>query len=90
MLLLMPPIVSSSDANARFFENGTPPRYALTMGIGDILMAKKILLIATGDSKAEAVRAMVQGDVTPQCPASVLQIHPDVTVYLDRASAGLL
>ena len=81
---------STLDANARFFENGTPPRYALTMGIGDILAAKKILLIATGDSKADAVYAMVRGEVTPQCPASVLQTHPDVTVFLDRASARLL
>ena len=81
---------STLDANARFFENGTPPRFALTMGVGDILRAKKILLIATGDSKAWAVRAMAQGDVTPQCPASALQTHPDVTVYLDRAAAHLL
>ena len=81
---------STLDANARFFENGTPPRYALTMGVGDILAAKKILLIATGESKARAIRAMVRGDVTPQCPASALQNHPDTTVYLDRAAAQLL
>ena len=81
---------STLDANARFFENGTPPRYALTMGVGDILRAKKILLIATGDSKAWAVRAMARGAVTPQCPASALQMHPDVTVFLDRAAAHLL
>lgn len=81
---------STLDANARFFENGTPPHYALTMGIGDILAAKKILLIATGESKANAVYAMVRGEVTPRCPASVLQTHPDVTVFLDRDSARLL
>ena len=81
---------STLDANARFFESGTPPRFALTMGVGDILAAKKILLIATGDSKAQAVRAMAQGDVTPHCPASALQTHPDVTVFLDRAAARLL
>lgn len=81
---------STLEANARFFETGKPPRYALTMGIGDIMAAKKILLIATGESKANAIRAMVKGDVTPQCPASVLQTHPDVTVFLDRASARLL
>ena len=81
---------STLDANARFFENGMPPRFALTMGVGDILAAKRILLIATGDSKAQAVRAMVRGDVTPQCPASALQTHPDTTVFLDRAAARLL
>ena len=81
---------STLDANARFFENGMPPRFALTMGIGDILAAKKVLLIATGDSKANAVRAMVRGEVTPQCPASALQTHPDTTVFLDRAAARLL
>ena len=81
---------STLEANARFFENGEPPRCALTMGIGDIMAAKKILLIATGDSKAQAVRAMAQGSVTPQCPASVLQNHPDATVFLDRAAARLL
>lgn len=81
---------STLDANARFFENGTPPRFALTMGVGDILAAKKILLIATGDSKAQAISAMVHGPVTPQCPASALQNHPDVTVFLDRAAARLL
>lgn len=81
---------STLEANARFFENGTPPRFALTMGVGDILAAKKILLIATGDSKAQAVRAMAQGAVTPQCPASALQTHPDTTVFLDRAAARLL
>lgn len=81
---------STLEANARFFENGTQPRYALTMGIGDIMAAKKILLIATGESKAQAVRAMVKGEVTPQCPASVLQTHPDTTVFLDKESASLL
>ena len=81
---------STLRANARFFENGTPPRYALTMGVGDILAARKILLIATGDSKAQAIRAMVHGEVTPHCPASALQTHPDTTVFLDRASAQLL
>lgn len=81
---------STLDANARFFENASPPRFALTMGIGDILAAKKILLIAMGDSKAQAIRAMAHGDVTPHCPASALQAHPDVTVFLDRAAARLL
>ena len=66
------------------------PEYALTMGIGDIMRAKKIILIATGESKANAVFKMIKGEVTAQCPASVLQNHKDVSVYLDKESAKLL
>ena len=78
---------STRDANGKYFKDGAMPETALTMGIGDILRAKKLILIATGESKAKAVRAMVHGDVTPQCPASVLQTHSDVTVFLDADSA---
>ena len=66
------------------------PRYALTMGIGDIMRAKRILLIATGESKANAVFKMIKGEVTPSCPASVLQNHSNAVIYLDRESAKLL
>ncbi len=66
------------------------PHYALTMGIGDIMRARKIVLIATGESKAKAVKALVEGEVTPSCPASILQLHSDVTVFLDKESASLL
>ena len=66
------------------------PHYAITMGIGSIMRAKKIVLIATGESKAEAIKATVEGEVTPHCPASILQQHDDVTIFLDKAAASLL
>ena len=66
------------------------PRYAMTMGIGSIMKAKKIVLIATGASKAEAVKGMIQGEVTPQLPASILQQHQDAVIFLDEAAAALL
>lgn len=81
---------STIEANSKYFENDDMPRYALTMGIGDIMNAKKVLLIATGESKANAVYNMVKGEVTAQCPASVLQNHPDCTIYVDKQSAKLI
>ena len=60
------------------------------MGIGSIMNAKRILIIATGKNKAEAVKQMVNGNVTPMCPASVLQFHADVTLMLDKDAASLL
>lgn len=78
-------------ANARFFEEkDAVPRKAMTMGIRNILEAKTIVLIAEGRGKAEAVRAMIEGEVTPRVPASALQNHKDVTVLLDREAAGCL
>lgn len=77
--------------NARFFDNPDDvPQLAITMGIGTILDARAILLLATGDKKAAAVRAFVEGPVTAQVPASALQLHADVTVLLDEASASWL
>ncbi len=83
---------STIDANSKYFEavGDTMPEYALTMGIGDIMRSRKIILIATGESKAEAVKKLVEGEVTPLCPASVLKLHGDVTVFLDKAAASLL
>ena len=66
------------------------PHYAITMGIGSIMRARKNILIATGDSKAEAIKATVEGEVTQHCPASILQKHDDVTLFLDEAAASLL
>lgn len=78
-------------ANARFFENDEEvPRQAISMGIGTIMEAGRILLIATGASKAEAVKAMVEGHIDPLCQASILQIHTDVTILLDQDAASLL
>lgn len=83
---------STIDSNKKYFEAvGTEmPGYALTMGVGDIMRARRIVLIATGAAKAKAVKALVEGEVTSQCPASILQLHSDVTVFLDKESASLL
>lgn len=82
---------STIEANARFFDNpGEVPRYAYTMGIASIMAAKRIILLAFGDEKAEAIRQTVDGPVTPDVPASVLQRHPNVTVVLDKAAASRL
>ena len=78
-------------ANARFFASEAEvPRQAISMGIGSIMSARRILLIATGESKAEAIARTVQGDVTPWVPASILKTHPNVMLLLDRAAAARL
>ena len=77
--------------NARFF--GSPdevPNHVLTQGLGTILEARHLLLIATGEGKAGAVAACVEGPVSASCPASVLQLHPHATVLLDPAAAARL
>ena len=60
------------------------------MGIKSIMGAKKILLLASGEKKAGAVYKMLKGKITPQVPASVLQLHPDVVVLVDEGAASLL
>lgn len=81
---------STIEANSIYFDDIAMPRYAMTMGIGSIMKAKKIIFIATGASKAQAVHDMIKGEVTPKCPASILQNHADVTVFLDEAAASML
>ena len=83
---------STIDANARFFESRDEvPRKALTMGVGAIMRAKKILVVVSGADKAEAVKKAFAGPVTPEVPASILQLHPDVVLVGDKAAlAGLL
>ncbi|MCT4610384.1 MAG: glucosamine-6-phosphate deaminase [Pelagimonas sp.] len=82
---------STRNSNKRFFDDGDlPPERALTMGIATILKARQIVLLATGDSKARAVAAMVNGPITETVPGSVLQRHADVTVLLDDQAAALL
>jgi glucosamine-6-phosphate deaminase len=77
--------------NARFFDKPEDvPIYAITMGVGTILEAEKIILVADGESKSEAVAGAIEGPVTSMCTASALQLHPDVTFFLDRAAAGKL
>ena len=78
-------------ANSRFFQHlEDVPRYAISMGIKTIMMARRILLLANGANKADAVRKAVCGSVMPEAPASILQLHRDVTVILDRAAAARL
>lgn len=77
--------------NARFFDSfDDVPTLAITMGIGTILEADRILLLATGAGKAEAVEAFVEGPLSAQVPASALQMHPNVTVLLDPDAASRL
>lgn len=77
--------------NARFFGSiDEVPRLSITVGIGTILDARQIVLLATGASKASAVRACVEGPVTAQLPASALQMHPNVTAILDEPAAAWL
>lgn len=77
--------------NARYFASvDAVPRTALTMGIATILESRSILLIATGASKATAIRNCVEGPITSSVPASALQLHPKVTVVLDRPAAAEL
>lgn len=82
---------STIEANARFFDSiDEVPKTALTMGLGGIMKAKKIIVIASGEGKAEAVRDMLSGKITTDMPASMLQMHKDVVVIVDEAAAKLL
>jgi len=77
--------------NARFFaDDEYQPHLSITMGIGTILEAKNIVLLATGKSKATAVKNTVEGPITAGCPASSLQLHPSTTVIVDEAAASAL
>ncbi len=77
------------DANSRFFEDGAPvPDAAVTMGMGTILRAHKIVIAASGKSKREAVLGVLSGRITTSCPASLLSIHPDVTLVCDTDAYG--
>jgi glucosamine-6-phosphate deaminase len=78
-------------ANARFFEREEDvPRKAFSMGIKSIMRCRSIVLLANGEGKADAVAAAVQGPVTEEVPASVLQLHPNCTFILDEAAAKKL
>jgi glucosamine-6-phosphate deaminase len=82
---------STRQANARFFvQPDDVPKTAITMGIGTILRAEEIVLLACGEAKAEAAAAMIEGPLSASCPASALQLHRRTTVVLDRAAAGRL
>lgn len=82
---------STIEANKRFFASiDDVPRQAYTMGIGTIMSAKKILLIVSGEDKAAILREVICGPVTPRVPASILQMHPDVTIVADEAALSKL
>ena len=82
---------STIDANKRFFAKAEDvPTYAITMGIKSIMMAKTILLLASGESKAETMRNALLGPITPMVPASALQLHQNVIVIVDKAAAKYL
>jgi glucosamine-6-phosphate deaminase len=78
--------------NARFFDGDVEqvPHHVITQGIGTILEARHVVLLATGEGKADAVAASVEGPVAAVCPASALQLHPHATVVVDEAAASKL
>lgn len=77
--------------NARFFGSiDDVPHFAITMGIQDILRAKKILLVASGKNKAVAIKEMLEGKIREEVPCTILQSHPDVVVVLDKEAASLI
>jgi glucosamine-6-phosphate deaminase len=82
---------STRNDNAMFFQSiEEVPTHAISMGIQDILKSKKIVLLACGKKKAEAIKAMVLGAIDESCPGSILQTHNDVTLILDEEAASLL
>ncbi len=82
---------STIEANARFFEDlEEVPKQAISMGIANIMAAKTIVLMAYGLEKADAIKATVEGQVTEQVPASILQNHDDVVLIIDEAAASKL
>ena len=82
---------STIEANKRFFASADDvPKQAYTMGIKNIMTAKKILLVATGEAKADALYKSLYGPITPNVPASILQLHPDVTVVADEGALKLI
>jgi len=79
------------EANARFFPTiDDVPRQAVTMGIASILKAKQIVLLVRGEEKAEAIKNAIKGPITTQCPASLLQSHPNVVVLMDEGAGKWL
>ena len=66
----------------------TPRKKAITMGVGTIMRAKKIVMVVNGENKADAVKGMLTGDCTPKNQASILRFHKDVTVILDKEAAS--
>lgn len=77
--------------NKKFFKKDEEvPKYAITMGVGTIMDAKELLLVATGKGKASAIKAAVEGPLTAMCPSSIIQMHKEAFVILDKESASKL
>ncbi len=82
---------STIEANRRFFESEEQvPRKAISLGVGSIMNARRVLLLATGEDKAEAIRNTVYGDINPATQSTILRVHPDAVLLLDKAAAGKL
>lgn len=82
---------STQEANKRFFKSiDEIPTHALTMGIRDIMQAKQVVIMASGEDKAQAVKAMLTGPIVPQMPASVLQMHANCILIADEAALSLV
>jgi glucosamine-6-phosphate deaminase len=83
--------MSTKEANQRFFDSiDDVPDYAYTMGIFDIIQAKRVVMVASGENKAKAIKDAFFGPITPKVPASILQFHPDFTLVADEAALSLL
>ena len=81
----------TNEANSRFFASEDEvPKHALTMGVQSVFKARKILLLASGKNKAEAIKAMLEGKITTACPATLLCLHNDVTVICDEDAYSLV
>ena len=82
---------STIEANKRFFASEEDvPRQAYTMGIGNIMSAKKVLVVVSGADKADILQKVVEGPITPAVPASVLQLHSDVIIVADEPALSRL
>jgi glucosamine-6-phosphate deaminase len=82
---------TTREANARFFKNPDEvPKYAITMGVGTIMDAKELLLLASGEGKANAIAATCEGPITAMCPASIVQLHRYAFVIVDQAAGAKL
>ena len=84
-------ILTEDSRNHSMLKNAQkPPLYGLTIGVGDIMHSRHLLLLASGKEKAKKLKMLFSGIVTPRCPVSILQLHPDVTVICDREAASEL
>lgn len=82
---------TTRDDNKRFFKNvNEVPKYAITMGVGTIMDAKELLLVASGNGKSDAISAAVEGPITAMCPASIIQMHKEAFVIIDKEASSKL